>query len=325
MTEMTYTTVDRVLSKFHRDLRGAEINESDAIEWIGEALGFLQVYQVQEEAVAFLEVKNYETIVPTYFNMVIQVAKKKNWVKNDPCVTPELVGNYRKSCSCNTTLEPSPKESECSDNPIYTDCQGNIIGPYERVYYRPYFDLQWEYNLWRDSEFFHKDFIPVRLSEHTFFNSIVCKEHNEDLYRHHPFQDEYTIVGTVQKKLRFSFEEGLIALSYIRTAVDKETGYPLIPDCEEYMAAITYYIKWKIAEWYQWNSREGFQGPLVSDLERKWLKYARQAKNKAKMPKSLDEMQNMMEQTYALPNLYKYKNFFGNQNGYENRRYVWLR
>ena len=199
MTEMTYTTVDRVLSKFHRDLRGAEINESDAIEWIGEALGFLQVYQVQEEAVAFLEVKNYETIVPTYFNMVIQVAKKKNWVKNDPCVTPELVGNYRKSCSCNTTLEPSPKECECSDNPIYTDCQGNIIGPYERVYYRPYFDLQWEYNLWRDSEFFHKDFIPVRLSEHTFFNSIVCKEHNEDLYHHRPFQDEYTIVGTVQK------------------------------------------------------------------------------------------------------------------------------
>ena len=317
MNEIQFVSVDRVLAKFHRDLRDTSVNETDMIEWIGEALGFLKVQQIQEEAVAFLEVKNYETIVPDYFNMVIQIAKKKNWVKEDPCFTPESI----KGCGCNKeNKEPCGCNSPCEEctcqenNAVYTDCQGNIIGPYERAYYRPYFDLQWEYDLWRTSDFYHRNFVPVRLSNHTFFNSIVCKEHDKDLYRQGVPTEEYTIVGTTTKKLRFSFKEGLVALSYLRTAIDKETGYPLVPDNESYMAAITYYIKWKIAEWYQWNGREGFQSTLVSDLERKWLKYARQAKNYMKMPKSIDDHQNMMEQTFSLPNLYRYQNFFGNYN-----------
>jgi len=338
MTELQFTTVDRVLAKFHRDLRGTSINESDAIEWIGEALGHLNVPQMQEEVVAFLEVKNYETDVPAFFNMVIQIAKKRNWTKQDPCVTPEVIDKERCGCKCkerkdecncrststtkctcgnyNDCLNPCG-ECVCQDKTaVYTDCQGNIIGPYERAYYRPYFDLQWEYSLWTDSSLYHREFIPVRLSNHTFFNSLVCRENDRGLYRGDVPPYEYTIVGTVSKKLRFNFKEGLVALSYLRSVIDAETGYPLIPDNESYMAAITYYIKWKIAEWYQWNGREGFnavQG-LTADLERKWLKYAKQAKNYMKMPKGLDMHQNLMEQTYSLPSLYRYNNFFGNSN-----------
>ena len=322
MTEMQFTTVDRVLAKFHRDLRGTDINESDAIEWMGEALGFLNVQQIQEEVVAFLEVKNYEVDVPAYFNMVIQIAKKRHYTPKEIC--PDFIEKERNGCQCKcykneesncdckktSTIKCNCQQDDCK-NPcgdkcicqdltaVYTDCQGNIIGQYERAYYRPSFDLQWRYNFWSGSEFFKREFEPVRLSNHTFFNSIVCKEHNRDLYRTSGLE-EYTIVGTTQKKLRFSFKEGLIALSYLRTAIDKETGYPLIPDNESYMAAITYYLKWKIAEWYQWNGREGFQS-IPADLERKWLKYARQAKNYMKMPKSLDEYQNLLEQTYQLP------------------------
>lgn len=324
MTELQYTTVDRVLAKFHRDLRDTTINESDAIEWIGEALGFLKVQQVQEEAVAFLEVKNYEVEVPSYFNMVIQIAKKKNWTKDNSCeITPKAVSKHR--CNCKKDDYNPSGECRCHDKQaVYTDCQGNIIGEYEQAYYRPRFDLKWEYDLWRQSEWFNRDFIPVRLSDHTFFNSIVCKEHDRDLYRNRPYHEEYTIVGTMTKKLRFSFKEGLIALSYLRTAVDEETGYPLIPDNESYMAAITYYLKWKIAEWYQWNGREGFQQTLPQEMERKWLKYVRQAKNYMKMPKSIDDYQNLLEQTYSLPNLYKYKNFFGNYDyQYGERRSAW--
>ena len=144
MNEIQFVSVDRVLAKFHRDLRDTSVNETDMIEWIGEALGFLKVQQIQEEAVAFLEVKNYETIVPSYFNMVIQIAKKKNWVKEDPCFTPESV----KGCGCNKEKKEPCEECTCQEkNAVYTDCQGNIIGPYERAYYRPYFDLQWEYDL----------------------------------------------------------------------------------------------------------------------------------------------------------------------------------
>ena len=67
MPELQYTTVDRVLAKFHRDLRGIDINESDAIEWIGEALDLLKVNQIQEQAVAFIEVKNYQADLPKGF------------------------------------------------------------------------------------------------------------------------------------------------------------------------------------------------------------------------------------------------------------------
>ena len=307
MTEMQYTTVDRVLSKFHRDLRGTTVNESDMIEWIGEALGFLKVYQIQEEAVAFLEVKNYETNVPDNFNMVIQIARKNNWVKENSCeIIPEAIEEHKSVCGC--------KKEECilCNNPLYCDFDPvDFINKFEQDFYEFRFNFRWSFNSWNTNEWHRRNFTPVRLSNHSFFNSVVCKETDRDLYS--GCQDEYTIVGTTNKKLRFSFKEGLVALSYLRTAIDDETGYPLIPDNESYMAAITYYIKWKIAEWYQWNGREGFQQTLPGDLERKWLKYARQAKNYMKMPKSADEYQNMMEQTYTLPNLYRYDNYFGGQ------------
>ena len=55
-----YTTVDRIFNKLYRDLRETSLNESDVIEWIGEALDFLKVAENQEEAIAFLEVKNHQ-------------------------------------------------------------------------------------------------------------------------------------------------------------------------------------------------------------------------------------------------------------------------
>lgn len=342
MSDIQFTSVDRVLAKFHRDLRGTDINESDAIEWIGEALGFLKVPQIQEEVVAFLEVENHEVSVPSYFQHVIQIAKHRTWTKTDPCtVTPEIIAHQicpepPLECNCRSSenfqcdcVGPSCEFpcGGCKCNipgAVFTDCHGNIIGDHERVYFRPRFDLQWEFNAWQSSTFFRRNFIPVRLSDHSFFNSIVCREHDGDLYRNAYGLEEYTVVGTVQKRLRFSFKSGLIALAYLRQVIDCETGYPLIPDNPSYLAAITYYIKWKIAEWNQWNGREGFKQGLVQDVERLWLKYARQAKNYAKMPKTLDEYQNLMEQTYSLPNLQRYRNFFGNIDLTPRRGVRWL-
>ena len=303
MNEIQFVSVDRVLAKFHRDLRDTSVNETDMIEWIGEALGFLKVQQIQEEAVAFLEVKNYETDVPQYFNMVIQVARKNNWAKEDKCsFLKEIKTEYKVPANTNNSCGCEEYADELKEFEM-------LFGLPEEEFHKSRLSLQWSYNLWRNSNLYKREFTPVRLSNHTFFNSIVCKE--KGVYYH--CKDEYTIVGTTQKKLRFSFKEGLIALAYLRTAIDRTTGYPLIPDNESYMAAITYYIKWKIAEWYQWNGREGFQQTLPAEMERKWLKYAKQAKNYMKMPKSLDEYQNIMEQTYSLPNHYKYDNYFGGQ------------
>lgn len=300
MSELQYTTVDRVLSKFHRDLRGTDINESDVIEWIGEALDFMKTPGIQEESVAFIKVKDYHAELPLGFQMVLQMAKY-NSDEKEPCedCEEEVI-----------VVEPEPEpDLSCPD------CCGtkNLIDYFfnqNDTSYRPYFDMQWQYIPWTTSHYFKESFRPIRLSNHTLFNTLVCKE--KKLYDNYYKGEEYTIVGTVEKKLRFSFREGFVALAYLKTATDKENGYPLVPDSISHITAITYYIKWKIAEWYQWSGREG-SNLLAQDNERKWLKYKKQATNWTKMPKSIDDYQDLLEQShYLIPNHKKYYGFFGN-------------
>jgi len=73
-----FTSIQTVLSKFYRDLKDTSISQDDLIEWIGEAMGFMKMPQIQEEAVSFLEVKDHQTFLPKGFQAVIQLAKKRN-------------------------------------------------------------------------------------------------------------------------------------------------------------------------------------------------------------------------------------------------------
>lgn len=308
MNSITYTSVDRIIAKFSRDLRGTDIVESDVIEWIGEALEFMKVHDMQEQAIAFLEVENHHAIIPDNFQMVIQIARNNNWSVEDK----ENCGVCPKDI-IEDTCEPDPGNPDCGCLPkndfVLTDCQGNIIGDYEIAYYRPFFDLKWEYYPWTMTRSYKRDYTPVRLADDTLYNSLVCKEKSKPIVTSN--EDSYTIVGLTEKKLRFSFKEGFVAMAYLRNALDPETGYPLVPDQISYMTAITYYVKWKIAEQLAWNGREGFEGK-ADKAEQKWLKYCKQGTNWMKMPKSLDDYQDLLEQTHQLvPRHKKYYNFFG--------------
>ncbi len=304
MSELQYTTIDRILSKFHRDLRGTDVNESNVVEWIGEALEFLKVQQIQDQAIAFIEVNNHHAEIPEGFQMVLQIARNNKWVKEekDKC-TP-----------CNTIINIQQPQEECEEcnscnDVLVTDCNGFIIEDNEIVDYKPQFDLKFEYQYWKNSDYYKRNYSPVRLSNHSLFNSIVCKEKIDECLE---CTDEYTIVGTTEKRLRFSFQDGQIAMAYLKNAIDETTGYPLVPDEVSYITAITYYIQWKIAQMFDWSGREGF-ARISQDKERLWLKYARQSKNKAKMPKSIDDFQDLLEQThYLIPNHKKYYGYFGN-------------
>ena len=320
MSELQFTTVDRVLAKFNRDLRGTDINESDAIEWIGEALDAMKLPQVQEHAVAFIEVKDHHADLPHGFHMISQINKYRNWspdVKSTLCI-PTIMKEVEEDDACKTSCDTHPANK--AGYPIPLDCDGRMIGDYEVAYYRPFFDLQWEYKFWSDSSFCQNNFTPVRLSNNLYFNSLVCKEKDRhDIYKN--CGDEYTIVGTTEKRLRFSFREGFVAVSYLRNSLDPNTGYPLVPDNYSYMNAITYYLKWKIAEWYDWNGREGF-ARKAQDNERKWLKYKKQGTNYMKMPKSLDQYQNLLDQSHhMIPRRNLYYGYFGNLNKAENKRF----
>ena len=298
---MEYTTIDRIISKLSREIRDSDINETDVIEWIGEALEFMKVSEIREQIVSFLEVKNFQADVPKGLQMILQVAKNNLFPSTMFSQTEE-----------GTNTDPI--------NPVPISPEGNPLEEYEFAYYRPVFDLQWEYDPYRRNPYIQNNFSPVRLANNTFFNSIVCKEKREIPYD--SCRDEYTIVGTTDKKLRFSFKEGQVAVSYVRYALDKHTGYPLIPDEISCITAITYYVRWKISERLSWDGREGAAN-IAADSERKWLKYFRQAINYQKKPKTLDDYQDLLEQThYLIPPLRRYYGFFGKLNTPENRGYL---
>jgi len=323
MSMLNYVTIDRVFSKLNRDLKGTELNESDVIEWIGEALEFLEVPQVLVEDVKFLKVKDYHAEIPDNLHMITQIAKRIEYPFID---TNELEDNC-----------PSPQEeSSCYTGDENFDCDSDLvsicdsdISQYEHMpdnYTLAFLnaeetkyldslalnqlDLDWTYTIWTSSEYYKRNFTPVRLATGTFFNSLVCKEKDKSLYLTCDY--EYTVVGQTEKRLRFNFIDGDVAISYLKNSVDKETGYPLIPDNISYITAIVYFIRWKIAEMYDWAGREGW-AVKAEKAEAKWLKYCRQAKNNMKMPKTLDEHQNLLEQThYLIPDHNKYYGFFGN-------------
>ena len=302
MSDIKYTTVDRVLSELNRGLRGTDLNETDMIEWIGQALDFMQMPEVQEEAVAFLKVENHEVELPDGFQMVLQIAKYNK--------EPEAI---EENCDCLEDGEPDLSTPDCCQDTPVLDCMLNCITPF-----KPYFDMQWQYIPWTVSTYYVEHFQPVRLANNTLFNSIVCKE--KSVYENCG-PDEYTIVGTVDKKLRFSFKEGFVALSYIKSALDSNTGYPLVPDNIRHIQAINYYVRWKIAEYLDWNGREGFGSKAESNMQL-WLKYVKQAKNYTKMPKSIDQFQNLLEQShYLIPRHNRYYKYFGNMSRAEDRKF----
>ena len=138
MQKYNYTTVDTIFSKFSRDLRGVDIHESDMIEWIGEALGFLGVSEIQKEAVAFLKVKNHSVDVPDGFQGVIQVAVYNDWKGDDDELSPcNIVSNITE----NTVEEVKAGCTDGKYNGIgITDCNGRLIFNDDNIaYFRPKF------------------------------------------------------------------------------------------------------------------------------------------------------------------------------------------
>lgn len=327
MQELTFTTVDRVFAKLNRSIKDTQYNETDIIEMIGEAMDFMKVYGSQEQAIYFAEVKNHEVYVPPGFQMVLQIAKNNNFSKADSacyCPTPTEDEEETNAPTLKEAFNLCYSVNEANDAgyPVPLDQHGRPLTDYDVAYYRPYFDLAWEFDPWKRSAFYQSRFTPVRLANNTLFNTLVAKEKGfTDLYRN--CQDEYTIVGLMQgkKKFRFSFESGQVAIAYLKTAIDRKTGYPLVPDQISYITAATYYVQWKLAEAMAWENRDGAAG-LAQDYERKWLKYCKQAKNFTKMPKSLDQYQNLLEGTHRLiPTNRQYYKFFGDLGQFKERQF----
>ena len=299
--QFQYTSLDRVLAKVYRDVGLEEVSTTDVVEWAGEALELMEIIAVYEEAVAFMEVKNHQADLPNGLHSIVQLARNNRWVKSEQKICPaEVVLD----CDCDKPA-PVPKPTPCN-LPVVLDCHGTPISDHNLAYYRPYFDLQYEYYGWSNSNNYRENYTPIRLANHSFFNTIVCEEDNR-IYD--PCcEDEYTIVGD---KLKFSFKEGFVALAYHRQKIDPETGYPMIPDEISIITAVTMYITMKYMSRLWYMGREGYADKMQK-AEQDWQWYCKQAGTKQMMLHGIDQHQNFTEERFTLiPRRDKYYNFFG--------------
>ena len=137
--KFNYVSVETIFSKIHRDLRGIDIEESDVIEWIGEALGFMRVPGIDEEAVAFAEVVNNKCDLPIGLKSILQIARNNSWVAPTDDVAPGVVFD--------ALVTDEPNDGVLLDEDL------QLPDDYQVAYYRPYFDLQYEYHLWNSSHY----------------------------------------------------------------------------------------------------------------------------------------------------------------------------
>lgn len=287
---LKFTSLDRVISKLYRDLGVEEISETNLLEWSAEALEFIATPNTYENVVNLLEIKNHQADLPIGLHAIIQVAKDNKYKNEDYCEDIKEEKEDIKGCEVEVFECPdclNTLDSEVLTLPTLKDLEPKVLFTiFPSVNNKP-------------------RFTPVRLSNHTFFNSLVCMEDSE-IYKN--CKDEYTIVNN---KIRTSFKEGFILLSYYRVMIDEETGYPLIPDDVSVINAITYYIMWKYNQRMWFMGREGHSDKMQY-AEQQWLKYCGQAKTNNTILSGLDEYQNFTEEKYNWLKSFKYYNYFGN-------------
>ena len=297
-----YTSIDRIFAKLYRDLPLDNISEDNVIEWCGEALDFIGVMAVSEEAVHFTEVQNHQCKIPVGLQNIIQIGLNMCDKIGDDSFCPKVVA------------EEMIPDNSGPDVPVALNCQGEPVNAYELAYYRPFFDFRSEYFDWRNS-YHYKKYSPVRAATGTGIDRIVCQERDEVNYGGH----EYSVVQG--QYLRFSFREGIVAIAHNRNITDPETGYPMIPDNISCITAITKYITMKLLERESYARREGSL-PLLQKAEADWQWYCRQAGNEGFGLKGIDDFQNFLDQrSYILPDNSHYYTFFGNLGKPEQRKY----
>lgn len=299
-----YVSLDRVFATLSR-MGFKSMAEDDVIEWSGEALEAIGCINQYEEAVCFVEVKNHQISVPNGNYAIIQIARNNCFNKDEGILL------------CPQNIQEEVNSGEQASIPVMLDCNGTPLQEYDLAYYRPYFDLQWEYSPYKTSRLYRTCFTPVKLTNHSFFNSMVCKEDgHEEIYKNSV--DEYNIYGG--DTIRFSFREGQVAIAYNRTKLD-EDGLPLIPDQISYITAAAYYNIFKMMEREFYQNRDGAE-KRMDKAESQWQWYCKQAGNFAKMLSGVDEHENFKNQrSYLLPNNNRYAGFFGKLSAPEDRAY----
>lgn len=268
--QFKYVSSSTIISKVIRDLGVTDINKSDMIEWMGEAIQAIGTNGMKEESVMFLEIANHVADLPSEVSEVVKVYRNHKYDIGD-CVLP---------------LEAAVEDEHPVEIHDVT-CGCDIIPDEDLPRWTRRFERRWEYLDWDVSPLRTNRFTPIALSSAILFSGVTCEAINEGLST--CSGDEYQLQNGV---IKTSFPTGQVAIAYRHTPLDSE-GYPMIPDLYSVQAAITHYISYKLFArmWYQ--GREGMSDKMQW-ADREYQFYVKQAKNDTWMLYGIDEHQNMI-------------------------------
>ena len=268
--QFKYVSSSTIISKVIRDLGVTDINKSDMIEWMGEAIQAIGTNGMKEESVMFLEIANHVADLPSEVSEVVKVYRNHKYDIGD-CVLP---------------LEAAVEDEHPVEIHDVT-CGCDIIPDEDLPRWTRRFERRWEYLDWDVSPLRTNRFTPIALSSAILFSGVTCEAINEGLST--CSGDEYQLQNGA---IKTSFPTGQVAIAYRHTPLDSE-GYPMIPDLYSVQAAITHYISYKLFArmWYQ--GREGMSDKMQW-ADREYQFYVKQAKNDTWMLYGIDEHQNMI-------------------------------
>lgn len=275
MRQIGYVSIYSTIQKVYRDLGINDIPESDAIEWVAEAVEHLSVKENYVINTAFLDVNNYHCELPPNTVKVLQIAKH-GACEHRPRFPHAIVMEVENDrCGCNTMKMECGCSTKTISNPHLMFCQSFIRN----------FGLVFNANRFGC----HKSsWFEVEPSGNNFFSMDACDKH------HNGEGLQYRISNG---NILFSFEKGFVAVSYVTMALDDE-GFPMIPDDVSAREAVSKYLMMKTMarEWYR--GREGYQDKMMK-AEQDWQWYCKQYKSKMAMPEE-DDYRKLMRQELRL-------------------------
>lgn len=283
------------------DLGFPDLTLYEIVEYTGAALEQCLAVPQYKEYTAFCKVENHRTTMPA--NLIyIQQISRNNCYEEEP------------TCPITIAEQAETTPESCVVEPALLDCQGNLLNGCDYAYFRPFFSWDLPYLSFFGTDVAKECYTPVRLKNHSFFNTLVCKEFDENLYS--TCRDEY---GVDDEDLIFSFAEGQVAISYFGPAIDKE-GNIMIPDHETFIQACIAYIRYKkISKKYDFDPTNALFN-AKKEVEQDWHWYCRQAINSGLFEGGRDGMKDIQDiGSWILPPSNKYNSFFGNLTHTQNR------
>lgn len=282
-----------ILSKIYRDFGiDISINYSDAIEWIGEALSMLKVPCFYIDKITdgnkalfhqdYIEIEDGRGKLPCDLFSITQTA----FVSMCP-------QHCKKECcqDCTNSLGNVVCLDFITGNHTLACCDGCTEDLHQSE---------------TNCNSLHKDdyvrhYIPMRWATNTFHKAF----HGCDL----DFRCNSELTYTVNNNYIFtSFSKGKIAMSYKAVPTDEE-GLPLIPDNHSVLTFVSFYVFEKIA--FQMYLTDKYSEAKYNTISMNRQLYYQKSKNEGKMPRSLDEWQDLISiRNRIIPRLNDHSTFY---------------